>query len=827
MEKGHGRNRYKGGTYNVLGGQLARILERLPGKPIERVKAEQSLGSIENIHRLINSKADVALVQGPALVQAARENSEIRQGVRVLARLYTDIAQVVVRKNSGIETLTDLKNRRIYIGAPSSGTRMLAIHILESAGLSDGDYTVDDAKSYAEAAEKLINEKLDAAIYTAGIPTEAVRKALESGAGKLLSLDSHTRQKLTKSDLDFGLVETQISANYYQKQPERIQTVGADVFLVCPNNLSEDLAYVILEALFENIDDLLLAHTVAQDIKLTRVFNIPEELTLHPGAIKFQSEEQSALLIATGAIKGKYYNMGRMIRMLLKENGIRARVIHTDGSLENAELLNRRPTLAIMQYDAALASRFGQPRLVYHVNLSNQLSIPTVGNIHRIASLHQEKVHVLIRRDKLASIEKKLKEKNLKQNPHTITTLSELAEAERILSSNEENLRVCLGARNSATQVVAQVILKHHGIELASTIPSFLSVSDMVSRLQSGEIDMGFFVSYVPSGAMKAILNDDTIKLLSLGAKERVPMTGAVFAASMIEPGTYGSQKKGEPAIQTIATRAVLVTTEDLPANVEKITRTIFKGAAYLGIDGDPKKMAEPLPSLPLHPGAKEYYQKAGLLPAPPHPFDWLFVWLTATWRTLAIMVMLVAGYKGTIMLKRDRTANEIGRRIFAISTEATEQGSATKLSEIRQEIQDRVRRRWWFPGELDKPRWQFLRDIIDARIEEAKGKLMLALVAEIRATAQANVKEGVAAQVLFNALTLRVWDFFERGELDASQHGLLLKLIQERGAQQAEVQIPQTVKSETERLVEEPLERDTEEHQDDQHTHISENLDE
>ena len=143
-------------------------------------------------------------------------------------------------------------------------------------------------------------------------------------------------------------------------------------------------------------------------------------------------------------------------------------------------------------------------------------------------------------------------------------------------------------------------------------------------------------------------------------------------------------------------------------------------------------------------------------------------------------MVMLVAGYKGTIMLKRDRTANEIGRRIFAISAEATERGSVTKLWEIRQEIQDRVRRRWWLPGELDKPRWQFLLNIIDARIEEAKGKLMLVLVAEIRATAQVNVKDRVALQVLFNTLTLRVWDFFERGELDASQHELLLKMIQE-----------------------------------------------
>ncbi len=771
----------KGGTYNVLGSQLARILERLPGKPIERVKAEQSRGSIENIKRLMGSKADVALVQGPALVEATRENSEIRQELRVLARLYTDIAQIVVRKNTGIEAITDLKNKRIYVGAESSGTRMTATHILETVGLSEGDYIVDDTKSYAEAAEKLINKKLDAAIYTAGIPTEAVQKALESGVGKLLSLDSNTRQKLTKSGRDFGLVEAQISANYYQKQLESVHTVGADVFLVCRKQLSEDLAFVILEALFENIDDLLLAHTIAQDIKLTRVFNIPKELTLHPGAVKFQSEERSALLIATGAINGKYYNMGRMIRLLLKENGIRARVLHTDGSLENAELLSRRPTIAIMQYDAALASRFGQPRFVYNVNFFNKLSIPTVGNIRRIAVLHQEKVHVIIRRDKLASIEKKLQEKNLKTNPVTITTLSQLAKAEQMLSSNEPKLRVCLGARNSATQVVARVILKHHEIELTSIIPSFLSVSDMVSRLQSGEIDMGFFVSYVPSGAIKAILNDDAIKLLSLGAKERAPMTGSVFATTTIEPGTYGSQKEGEPAIQTIATRAVLVTTEDLPFDVNTITKAIFEGEAFLDIEGGKNAMAKDLSSLPLHRAARVYYQKAGYLPSKP-PIDWL----AHTWRGLASLVILIAGYKGLITLRRDKTSNEIARRVLAIPLKGSVLGSIEKLLEIREEIQVRVRKRWWRPGELDKPRWKYLHDIIDGQIQEAKESLTLALVSEIRTVVLDDDIDEATRRKRQNELEKRIWMFFENGKLDASHHAMLLGKLKATDGQNA-----------------------------------------
>ncbi len=58
-----------GGTYYRLGDQLARILARLPNQPIERVTAERSAGSQENIQRLVSADADIAFLQGPALVE--------------------------------------------------------------------------------------------------------------------------------------------------------------------------------------------------------------------------------------------------------------------------------------------------------------------------------------------------------------------------------------------------------------------------------------------------------------------------------------------------------------------------------------------------------------------------------------------------------------------------------------------------------------------------------------------------------------------------------------------------------------------------------------
>jgi TRAP transporter TAXI family solute receptor len=768
----------KGGTYYPLGSQLARILEGHPDQRVDSAEAILTRGSRENIDLLMDSVANIAFVMGPALVRAVEERPGVKDTLALLAHLYTDVVQVVVRKDTGIETIADFENRKVFVGPDRSGTRLVATSILDAIGLSAQEYTVDDAMSFAEAASKLIDGRLSAAFFMAGMPAEAVQAALESDQVELLNFDGSTRRDLTASA---ELSPEDIPANFYSGQPEPVQTVGADVFLVIRRDQPDDLAITILEVLVDYIVDLLIGHKKAKDIRLTTLFPQQIEtfpLTLHPGATKFKDEQKSALLIATGALRGKYYQMGRMIQLLLHERGIRAWALHTDGSLENAQQLSDSATIAIMQYDAALAARFGD-NSVYRVELADGDSTPRVNNIRRLATLHEEQVHVMMRREKLADMQELLNRNLPRSEQVIITTLSQLAEALGSVSSNEDRLRVGLGPRHSATQAVAQSILAHHGIPQTCITRSFLSVSDMAARLLRKEIDMGFFVGHVPNAAMETVLNDERIRLLSLGSRARSLMTGIVFTNSSIEPGTYASQREGEPAIQTIATRAALVTTEDLHFDVNAITRAVFEGAAFLGIEGGAEIMAEDLPSLPLHPEAKQYYEEADLLPKKPSS-EWLQTTVAVTWRVLAILVILISGYRGLLKLRRDRTFNEMSRKIIAIPVEARYRESVATLLEMRVEIQNRVRKRWWNSGELDKGRWRYLYDLVNDRVGEAKDNLMRELAAKVRVLADDSELDNAARREHLQSTAARISDYFEKGELDAAQRAILRALIEE-----------------------------------------------
>ena len=117
-----------GGTYIIIGEQLARILETYPKKGIGQVRSRPSAGSIENINRLVSSEADLALMVAPVLASHPQ-----RRKVRALLALYSDVWQVVVRRDASIRGLQEMKGKRIFIGADGSGTKWLATRMLRAA----------------------------------------------------------------------------------------------------------------------------------------------------------------------------------------------------------------------------------------------------------------------------------------------------------------------------------------------------------------------------------------------------------------------------------------------------------------------------------------------------------------------------------------------------------------------------------------------------------------------------------------------------------------------------------------------------------------------
>ena len=235
-----------GGTYIVIGEQLARILNEFPGNAIGQVEAKPSEGTLHNIERLVKGEADLALVMAPVLATDPR-----REGISALMSLYDDIWQVVVRRSASIESLRDLKGKRVYIGADRSGNKWGATRILQAVSISESDYLRVTGPSYQDAATKLQSGEADAAFFVAATPVKAVVDALSSGCCELLDLQDNVESIRTSLP---SIELREIPSYIYENQSDPVHTVGARALLVARKNLRNDVVLDILDGLFLSDD---------------------------------------------------------------------------------------------------------------------------------------------------------------------------------------------------------------------------------------------------------------------------------------------------------------------------------------------------------------------------------------------------------------------------------------------------------------------------------------------------------------------------------------------------------------------------------------------
>jgi TRAP transporter TAXI family solute receptor len=277
------------GVYFPLGGAFANIItERVDGVT---ANAESTGASVVNVNLLNNGEVDFALMQNDIAYYAFNgvemfSDNPALTNLRGIAVLYPEVVQIVVNANAGIESVEDLRGRRVAVGAPGSGAEANARQILTAHGISYDDIRADFL-SFAEAADALRDGNVDAAFVTAGTPTAAVTDVSTTHNVRLLSIDSGIANALM-AEYPFYDVVT-IPAGTYNNQAEDVQTVTVLAMLSVRAGLSDDMVYNITKGLFENLNMFAAAHARGGNLSLDSALSgMP--LELHPGAARFYQE---------------------------------------------------------------------------------------------------------------------------------------------------------------------------------------------------------------------------------------------------------------------------------------------------------------------------------------------------------------------------------------------------------------------------------------------------------------------------------------------------------------------------------------------------------
>lgn len=282
-----------GGVYYVLGGALADLLTRhVPGV---NAVAEVTSASVDNMYLLESGDADIAFSLSDTVYMAVRGEGPFAATtgpipLKVLVNIYPNFNHLVVAADSGIQSVTDLRGKRVSTGSPGSGTEVTALRILEAYGLNPDRDLRRDLLGAAESADALRDGRIDAFFWSGGYPTGAVADIANSPRFDIYLVPmGEIVDKLLEQHGPFYSVAWFRAGYYAGDVKEDTPTVGVPNVLMVHADMDEELAYQIVRAIFENKHELEAVHPAAEQFDLeSAVGSLVADY--HPGAIRYYKE---------------------------------------------------------------------------------------------------------------------------------------------------------------------------------------------------------------------------------------------------------------------------------------------------------------------------------------------------------------------------------------------------------------------------------------------------------------------------------------------------------------------------------------------------------
>ena len=276
------------GTYYAFGGILGQYMKNKGGVDVTVVSTDGSKANIQGIdigdYQLGTVQSDVMAYAWEGSKSFADEGAI--NTFRVIGGLYAETVQLVTMDPS-IKSVADLAGKAVSIGAPGSGVYFNAIDVLTAAGLSE-DAIKPQYLSFADSTEGLKDGKIDAAFIVAGAPTPAITELTTTNDAYLVPIDGEIGEKVLASCPYYTSLA--IPAGTYKGQDQDVTTVTVKATMIISADATEEQAYAVTAAIFDNIDDITAEHAKGAELSLENATS-GMAVPFHAGAAKYFKEK--------------------------------------------------------------------------------------------------------------------------------------------------------------------------------------------------------------------------------------------------------------------------------------------------------------------------------------------------------------------------------------------------------------------------------------------------------------------------------------------------------------------------------------------------------
>jgi uncharacterized protein len=179
-----------GGVYYPLGGAVANVLSK--NLPNVQATAEVTGGSVDNLKLIGAGKSELGFTMADAALDALKGEDKFKSGklpLQALLVVYPNRMHVVTVEGTGIQSMADLKGKRVSTGSPGSATEVMAFRVIEAAGLDKDKDLKRERLGVSESVNAVKDRKIDAFFWVGGIPTAAVTDLAATPGIKMKLID--------------------------------------------------------------------------------------------------------------------------------------------------------------------------------------------------------------------------------------------------------------------------------------------------------------------------------------------------------------------------------------------------------------------------------------------------------------------------------------------------------------------------------------------------------------------------------------------------------------------------------------------------------------
>lgn len=242
-------------------------------------------GSVQN-PRLVNSgEVEIAITNNNLAVLANKGAAMYKKAgamnLRAVGALHFSILHMMTLADSPIETIADLKGKRIAVGPAGGGTIPFLNQVLGLYGMTIEDIT-PSFLSYGDGFSQLADGNVDAAFALSGYPAGAVMQAQANKSLKFIALPADKMAEALKKYPNYN--EVIVPKDVYNTASDGV-VLGVNNVLIVDAGMDEEKVFQITQAIYGNMEEFAANNAIARQI-------VPENslklrIPLHPGAERY------------------------------------------------------------------------------------------------------------------------------------------------------------------------------------------------------------------------------------------------------------------------------------------------------------------------------------------------------------------------------------------------------------------------------------------------------------------------------------------------------------------------------------------------------------